>query len=93
MRVHWKFPLCPASTIEISAPLLDLSTCTVGISKGVICLWGTVEDTYQNPIKWAVALLGTGWDAGAFVCKYPHFVGTVIQDPYVWHCYIVPALK
>jgi hypothetical protein len=86
LKTIWKFPLTIAERQTISIPVTS-HFLNIGIDgEGTRCLWFAVDPT-SDPIDMEIIKVGTGWDL-------PHvgdFIGTIIQDGFVWHYFCGPA--
>jgi hypothetical protein len=82
----WKFPLKVTGYQVVQMPL-EYKILSVGVcpNKGV-CLWAEVNAHNFENTNVEVVLIGTGHGLADEVV--PNFVGTVIQNPYVWHVYV-----
>lgn len=56
---------------------------SVGLQNGLVCVWYECDPS-KPPCETEVYCIGTGFGAIPTVSR---FIGTVIDDPYVWHFY------
>jgi hypothetical protein len=83
-----KYPIEPRDINDIEMPG-DAEPLTVDVQRGVICVWVVVDP--KNPIvvrKFHV--FGTGHPIEEKRFDALIYVGTVQQDPFVWHIFIEP---
>ncbi len=86
MKTIWKFPLVKGEFQTIKIPV-ESRFLHIGLDReDVRCLWFAV-DPASDMIVMEIIMVGTGNDL-------PHvgdFIGTIIQDGYVWHYFCGPT--
>ena len=89
MERIWKFPLEFDTEQTITAP--GLTPISTAMQHEKVTIWGEVN--YEKPkLTWRVFVVGTGDEKLTSVLNQgAKFLGTVLDEIFVWHIYIVPV--
>jgi len=83
MLTHWKYPLQKADTQVVPMPQ-GAQIRHAAVQGNDLCLWVSVVST-RSPKPRTIRIFGTGTPVET--AGNLKFIGTVMDDPYVWHVY------
>ena len=88
MRSIWKFRLTGGNTPIKEKVIKWLSAGSD--SSGNICVWAIVdpEAGIDEKVEYDILQIGTGWNFSQDELDNMEFIGTVKEEPYMWHIFV-----
>jgi len=85
-KTIFKYKLATGATFYTIAMRAGAEICHVGLDpRNSPCVWAIIDS--EAPRAWVkVSVIGTGMD----VPEGATFLGTFVDDPYVWHAFLHP---
>jgi len=83
--VIWKFPLT-INSHQIKEMPYNTKILSVGLAGGEVCIWGLCNPT-EVIEKRHFRVIATGEDIKTTLLLSGKFIGTVVDEPFVWHIF------